>query len=166
VSLLLPILTASALARPLSFDRIDLLSEDPGTFVDEQVARATHSPTVTGIRYAEQLKLVVALPWEPVTVGLSAATQSVYLEPRLTDWGLGLTLGLQTRLLLPRGGLVGLHLRRGIVRVGLGANVLSAATYTRPAYDHWRVLPGVGFGLGRRAERAQRAPTWGDPLER
>lgn len=156
---------ALAEARPLGFDRIDLLSEDPGTFLDEHVARFGPSPTVTGIRYLEQVKVVVRLPVERVLLGVSAATQSLYVEQPIVG-PVGMTIGVQTRLGLPRGGLVGAHARLGPLRLGLGANLLSAATWARPAWDTWRVLPGVGVGVGPQRSAAPSADPWRDPLER
>lgn len=152
-----------ALARPIGLDRVDVLSEDPGSFLDEHVARFGASPTVTSIRFAEQLKVVVRLPWEGVLLGVSAATQSLYVEGRVAG-PVGLTGGLQTRLGLPRGGLVGVHLRQGPVRIGLSANVLSTATWARPDLSGWRVLPGLGIGFGPSRQRAPVPSPWADPL--
>jgi hypothetical protein len=138
-------------AEPFRLDRVDVLSEDPGTFLHESGPGIPRSPTVTGIRFVEQVKPVIATPADGLLVGLSLATQSVYYE-RPVYKGLGLTTGVQTRMLLPRGALLGAHLRTGRLRIGVSANLLSGATWTRPDWTTWRVLPGVGIGIGRRFE--------------
>lgn len=167
---MIALLSAAALAGSVGldevgFDRIDLLSEDPGAFLDEHVARFGASPTVTSIRYAEQLKVVLRTPVRHLHLGLSVASQSLVVEPPLR-WGLGLTAGVQTRLALPRGGIVGVHYRRGPLRLGLSANLLSGATWTRPDWSQWRVLPGVGIGLGPARRGPRPDHVWGDPLKR
>jgi hypothetical protein len=130
-------------------DRIDVLSEDPGTFLSSDVPKIGRSTTVAGIRFVEQVKPVFTTPVDGLLVGLSLATQSVYYEQPV--WrGLGLTGGVQTRLGLPRGVLMGGYLRTGPLRLGVGANVLSGATWTRPDFTVWRVMPGVGVGIGPR----------------
>jgi len=154
-----------ALAAPVGLDRVDVLSEDPGTFLDEHIARLGPSPTVTGIRFAEQLKVVVRSPVRHLNVGLSVASQSLVWEPPLA-WGVGLTAGVQTRMALPRGGIAGVHWRHGPLRLGLSANLLSGATWARPDWSQWRVLPGVGVGLGPAREARPRHEGWSDPLTR
>lgn len=134
------------------FDRIDVLSEDPGTFLSAEVPKLSSSTTIAGIRFVEQVKPVFTTPLEGLLVGLSLSTQSVYYEQPLTP-GLGLTGGVQTRLGLPRGLLLGGYGRVGRLRVGLSANLLSGATWTRPDYTTWRVLPGVGIGVGQKLDR-------------
>lgn len=148
IALLLALGTATA--EPFRLDRVDVLSEDPGTFWGEVGPGLPRSTTVTGIRFVEQVKPVIATPVDGLLVGASLATQSVYYE-RPVWKGVGLTTGIQTRLLLPRGALLGGHVRFGRVRLGLSANLLSGATWARPDWTIWRVTPGIGLGVGRRA---------------
>ena len=159
------LLASVAWAAPVGLDRVDVLSEDPGTFLDEHVARWGPSPTVTSIRFAEQLKVVIRTPVRHLHLGLSAASQSLVWEPPLR-WGLGLTAGVQTRWALPRGGVLGVHYRRGPLRFGLSANLLSGATWTRGDWSQWRVLPGVGVGFGPARKEPAPPHVWGDPLRR
>jgi len=149
IGLLLALHTAHA--EPFRLDRIDVLSEDPGTFLGEVGPGLPRSVTITGIRFVEQVKPVIATPVDGLLVGVSLATQSVYYE-RPVYKGLGLTTGIQTRMLLPRGALLGGHVRAGRFRLGMSANLLSGATWARPDWTTWRVLPGVGIGIGRPSE--------------
>lgn len=146
-------LLALALAAPVMLDRVDVLSEDPGALLDGELAKFRTTASVARIRFAEQIKPVLALPGDRVYVGLSLGSQSVVLEQPV--WGqVGLSAGVQARALLPRGGLVGVYGRHGRLRLGASLNLLSGATWARPDYTTWRVLPGVGLGIGRRASCA------------
>jgi hypothetical protein len=148
IGLLLALATAHA--EPFRLDRVDVLSEDPGTFLGEGPG-LPRTASVTGIRFVSQVKPVIATPAEGLLVGISLATQSVYYERPIWK-GIGLTTGVQTRMLLPRGALLGGHVRAGRLRLGVSANLLSGATWARPDWTTWRVLPGVGIGIGRPSE--------------
>ena len=93
---------------------------------------------------------MLEFPGDAVFVGLSLASQSLVVERPIVG-RFGLSGGVSARAFLPRGAMLGAYGRFGRVRLGLSANVLAAATWSRPVYDSWRVVPGVGVGVGRRA---------------
>lgn len=139
-------------AAPLRLDRVDILSEDAGTFLhyDLPLARA-YFPT-TGVRFLEQVKVVFALPVTGLYAGASIASQGVSYEGMLwrTQEGRGLVwnASVHTRLLMPYGAHAGLAWRFGIMRVGAGASVSTEATWARPSWTQWRVLPVLAVGIG------------------
>ncbi len=141
----------AALAAPVQFDRVDLISEDPGTFVNYELWGAPTYPTKAAIRLVTQVKPVVSIPRVPgLTVGVSLSSQSVvYERPFLID-GLHWTAGVQTALLMPRGALGGVAYRTGRWRFGVSASAISGSTWARPSYGQWTVLPTVGVGVGKK----------------
>ena len=143
------LLLATAHAAPFRLDRVDLLWEDPGAVVGSLGVARDRSTTVTAIRFVEQVKPVIATPVEGLSIGVSLASQSVVYEQPILG-GLGLTTGVQTRLGLPRGAILGAHLRVARLRLGASANLLSGATWTRPDWSVWRIVPGIGIGIGAR----------------
>ena len=151
----LPLVAASLslAAAPVRFDRVDVLSEDAGTFLnyDLPLSSAYYSSQV-GVRFLEQVKAVITLPVSGLYAGASYASQSLAYEGMLwRSWegrGLVWTAGLHTRLLLPYGAHLGVAWRFGYVRVGAGASVSTAATWTRPEWNQWRVLPVLVLGFG------------------
>ena len=142
---------ATATAAPVQFDRVDLISEDPGSFVNYELAAAPTYPTKAAIRFVTQVKPVFEIPRvEGLTVGVSISSQSVvYERPLLVD-GLHWTAGVQTALLMPRGALGGVAYRAGRWRFGVSVSALSGSTWARPSYGQWTVLPTVGVGVGRK----------------
>ena len=142
--------TWAASPAPVVFDRIDLLSEDPGRWLLDEAPRTAALPGPTGVRWARQVKLSVSIPRASLVLGASLSSQSVSVRRPLTrrapiyaHGGVTLALGL------PRGALVGVEAWRGPVRFGLGLNVLSSATWARPVYDSWGLVPGIGVGIGK-----------------
>jgi len=135
---------------PVVFDRIDLISEDPGRWLLDEAPRMTALPGATGVRWARQIKLSVAIPRASLVLGASLTSQSVSIRRPLTRRAPIYAHGGPTLALgLPRGALVGVEAWRGPVRFGLGLNVLSSATWARPVYDSWAVVPGIGVGIGQ-----------------
>lgn len=144
---------SAALAAPVEFDRVDLISEDPGTFVNYELWGAPTYPTKAAIRFVTQVKPVVSIPRVPgLTVGVSLSSQSVVYERPFGPEGLHWTAGIQTALLMPRGALGGLAYRTGRWRFGVSASALSGSTWARPSYGQWTVLPTVGIGVGGKPE--------------
>ena len=154
---LLLVLGASLHAAPLHFDRVDVLSEDPGLWLNHDLPFASVYWPRTGYRLLEQVKPVWRIrAVQGLHVGVSLSSQSlVYEHPLGVGWGLsqGLSwsVGVQTALGLPRGALAGLAWRRGPFRVGLGVSLLSSATWARPEWTYWWVLPTLGLGVGAAA---------------
>ena len=144
-------LAAAALAAaPVGLDRVDLLAEAPGLWVSQELPRLALTPRVAGVRWLTQVQPVLWTPVRGLQVGVSAQAQSLLLErPVLPYAGVHATAGLVTRAGLPSGLLLGAAWRPGKVRLGLSAVLLSGATWARPHWRSWRLLPGVGLGLGR-----------------
>ncbi len=144
-------LVGAAMAGPVSLDRVDLLSENPGTWIHyEALTFGTYS-TRPILRFVTQVQPVWDTPWEGVRVGVSIASQAVtYEAPLVEDKGLYWSGGVQTVLLMPRGFTGGLAWRWKALRVGAGVSAVSAATWVRPGgWAQWTVLPTVGVGLVR-----------------
>ncbi|MEZ4322964.1 MAG: hypothetical protein R3F61_36195 [Myxococcota bacterium] len=143
-------LAAPDRAAAVHFERVDLVSEDPGRWLVDEVPRTLVSPRGTALRWVEQVKVAFAVPRASLVVGASVTSQSVAVRRPLTHrapvYG---QVGVTTALGLPRGVLVGLEAWRGPVRLGIGVHAHANATWARPVYDTWRVLPGVGIGIGR-----------------
>jgi hypothetical protein len=137
-------------AAPVHFERVDILSEDPGTWLVDDAPRVALSPRLTALRWLEQVKVSAAIPRASLVIGVSASSQSLSLRRPLSHrvplYG---SVGLTTALGLPRGGLLGAEYWRGPVRIGVGLHAHAGATWARPVWDSWRILPGVGIGLGR-----------------
>lgn len=150
---MLALITAGVLAAGptgVRLERVDVLSEDPGSWLYEEAARLRVDPLTPTVRFLTQVKWVWSTPVRGLDFGVSVGSQSlVYELPLVPRANLSLSVGLQTRLLLPRGGLVGLAWRAGPVRLGLGLSVFSEATWSRVDYSHWAALPTVGLGFGR-----------------
>ncbi len=147
-------LLSVALALPVGFGRVDLVSEAPGTWIHDEAPALGLAPTGPAVRLVEQVSLVWTLPVKGLTVQTSLATQSLDYERILirrgpvSGWWHG---GLQTRLLVPSGCTVGLAGRYRFLRVGVGLSVISGAGWGNLRWDWWRVLPTVGLGIGPRS---------------
>jgi hypothetical protein len=141
--------------RRFGFDRVDLLSEDTGTWVNYELPLIGASTTTSLVRFVEQVKVSFTLPAERLYAGVSFVSQSLNYEyPLVPSWGLGLNAGLHTKLLLPRGAFLSVYWRCWHTRVAVGVSLTSAASWARPDWSSWTVLPTLAIGLGRRAELA------------
>jgi hypothetical protein len=140
------------LAAPVRLDRVDVLSEDSGTFLNYEVPMALAYPPMTAVRFVEQVKVVLSLPVSGLYAGASIASQSLSYEGPLwrSEDGRGLfwTASVHTRLLMPYGAHAGVAWRFGFMRLGLGASASSEASWARPAWSEWRVLPTLSLGFG------------------
>lgn len=145
-----------ARAADLRFQRVDLISEVPGSFVNYDIPMAAMNPVTTGLRWVEQIQVVVDLPVDGLSTGLSLGAQSLFYEqPLIEGAGLSWGLGLQTDLLLPKGALADVSWRWKRLRLGLGGCVTSSATWAHPDWSVWQLLPTVGVGVGRGYGRAE-----------
>ena len=148
--MIMALLISVAMGSPLRFDRVDLISEDPGLWVNDDLSRLEHIPRLGAVRYLSQVKVVLELPSEGIYFGSSISSQSLSAErlivSKLPIYGYA---GIQAGLLLPRGIVGGLAYREGPLRVGVGFSGLSSATWRRPDWTVWTWLPSVGIGFGR-----------------
>ena len=145
--LLLLALQGPAQAGPIQFDRVDLVSESDGSWVRDELTRAGVSTRFTMVRWVEQLTPVIRK--DRVQLGLSLATQSLRWEQPIAHTHVHLNGGVQFTAGLPNGLLAGGAIRTGPLRVGVSASLVSAASWSRPVYDGWRLLPSLGIGIGR-----------------
>ncbi|MBK7760501.1 MAG: hypothetical protein IPO67_22405 [Deltaproteobacteria bacterium] len=151
------ILTAFALsavtsAAELRLDRVDLISEDTGAWINYEAPGLLAYPTRGAVRYVTQVKPVLALPVEHLYLGLSIHSQSlVYERPFVEGSEFTWSAGLQSALFFPRGALAGVAWRHGPVRLAVGVSAVSGGTWARPGgVAQWDVLPTVGVGLVRK----------------
>lgn len=144
---MIALLLGLAVAAPVRFDRVDLLSETSGTWLHDELPRAGTAPTVVGLRYLEQVQPVLGFG-EWVQLGLALRTQSLRVERVLGDSRWAVNGGVQLHAGLPNGLVAGLAWRQGPVRIGGGLSLTSGATWARPVYEGWRTLPVLGLGLG------------------
>ena len=150
LTLALALAAPSADAAKLRFQRVDFISEVPGTFVNYDIPMAAMNPVTTGLRWVEQIQVVVDLPVDGLSTGVSLGAQSLFYERPLHEAaGLSWGLGLQTDLLLPKGALADVSWRWKRIRLGLGGCVTSGASWANPNWSAWQLLPTVGVGVGR-----------------
>jgi len=148
-----PSATTAGRSASFGFDRVDLLSEDPGTWLHYEMPMMGTYPTAPALRFVEQVKVVFGLPVKGLYAGVAIGSQSlVYEYPLLADKGVFLTGGLQTRLLFPRGVLLGLAWRVGMFRFGASLSAITGGTWQRPGDTALLLLPTVGVGIGRAYE--------------
>ncbi len=145
------LLAAALAAMPVDFDRVDVISEDPGLWLNYDLPSARAYPLAPTLRFVEQVKPVLKIvPVEGLYAGISMQSQSIsYERAFLPQYGLAWSAGVQTRLLLPTGVFGGLAWRVWRMRFGLGVSAFSSASWVRPDWTSWRVLPTLGVGIGR-----------------
>ena len=108
------------------FDRVDLLSEEVGTFLNYDVLELPLYPLKPVVRFVEQVKVVFRLPWK----------------------GLFFSGGLVTRLLFPRGAIAGVAYRTGLFRFGLSVSAFTSGSWSAPGSFQLSVFPSLGVGIG------------------
>lgn len=152
---------AATLSGQVHFERVDVISEDPGLWVSNEAPRLIADPLTPTIRFLMQVKPVWRTPVKGLSFGISLGSQSLVYEhpvlalapalasvPILASARLSVSVGLQTRLLLPRGALVGLSWWMGPVRIGAGLSVFSEASWNHVDYRTWTAIPTLGLGFG------------------
>lgn len=133
-----------------AWDRVDLLSEDPGYWFNYELPAATAYPTRALIRLVEQVKVVFDTPVTGLSVGASLQSQSIWYEqPLLRMPSVTVGGGLFSSLLLPRGVVVDAAWRRGPLRLAVGISADSQASWAHLDYSYWMVMPTFGVGIGR-----------------
>lgn len=148
VTLISLAISLAAASEGVRLARVDLLSLDPGTWINYELPDLTGAPARAGLRFLTQIKPVIALPYPGLSVGASIVSQSLHYERSLgLAPGLAVGAALQTAWLLPRGGYVDVSVTRGRLRAGVGVDALSSATWSHLDWSHWVVLPGVSLGI-------------------
>ncbi len=146
----LSIAAADDSERSSGLARVELLSEDPGTWIHHELPLAHLRPATASVRLLEQVQPVWHTPWEGVTIGTSLAIQTVQLErPLKGHEQLSWSAGVQTKLLCPRGLVGGLHWTRGRLHLIGGISLSSMATWQNPHWTEWSLLPTAGIGISR-----------------
>lgn len=147
---MIAVLIAEALATPVArFERVDLFAEDAPWWTDD-LPRVAVTPRFTALRWAEQVRAVVALPRASLVLGVAAGRQSVAVRRPLTRRApVYASAGLSSSLGLPTGATGAVEAWGGPVRVALGLGVDSGASWARPVWDGWRPVVGLGVGIGR-----------------
>lgn len=130
------------------FDRVDLISEEIGTFLNYDVLELPVYPLKPAMRLVEQVKVVFRLPWQGLYAGASIESQSLTYELPIGPKGLFLTGGVVTRLLFPRGAIAGAAYRVGIFRFGLSLSAFTSGSWSAPGSFQWTFFPSLGFGVG------------------
>lgn len=146
-----------AWAAPVQLDRVDLLSESPGTWLPYEAPRLATAPGVSALRWVAQVSPVVSVGNVELSASLSA--QSVAVRAPLLADRVFADVGVVTRAFLPVGGRVGVAWRPGPLRFGLSLVALADATWVRTDYRSWTLLPALGLGIGR--DLRPRAPWMG-----
>jgi len=147
---------AATISGQVQFERVDVISEDPGLWLSTEAPRLTADPLTPAIRLLMQVKPVWRTPVKGLSFGISLSSQSLVYEypilqsvhPVLKSARLSVSVGLQTRLLLPRGALLGVSWWMGPVRLGAGVSAFSEASWNDINYLTWTVIPTVGLGFG------------------
>ena len=130
-------------------ERIDVFSDEALDFWLDDVPRLGVGPRATAVRWIEQIGVVTAFRRASLVVSLSIDRQSVRLRrPVSNRYPLYASGGLITHLGLPAGAAVGMEHWVGPVRIGFALRAESSASWARPKWNHWRVLPGIGVGVG------------------
>ena len=149
---------ALALAGPVRFDRVDLLSENNGTWLHDELPRAGTTPRFAAVRWIEQVQPVIA--YDRIQLGLSLRSQSLRYEAPVFDGPFHLNGGLQMSAGLPNGAVAGGAWRTGPLRIGASISAVSTANWARPVYAGWRFLPVLGIGLGPKQDGNGRKAPW------
>jgi hypothetical protein len=131
------------------FSRVDILSEDPGFWINDELPNVLAYPLRPALRFVMQVKVVWSTPVRGLTIGTSVSSQSVHYERNIFGFeSVTVGAGLQTALLLPRGLWVDVAWHRGPYRLALGLSTISDASWGNLRWDSWRFLPTVGVGIG------------------
>jgi len=130
------------------FDRVDLISEEIGTFLNYDVLELPVYPIMPALRFVEQVKVVFRLPWQGLYAGVSIASQSLTYEHPIGPKGLFLTGGVVTKLLFPHGVIAGAAYRAGVFRFGLSVSAFTSGSWSAPGSFQLTFFPSLGLGIG------------------
>ncbi len=138
------LLSAVALAAP-QLQRVEIIADDPGDFVADELPMLAARPGGTTLRLLAQVQPVVAFG-EHVTLGASLSSWTPGWEQQAADHPFGFLVAVPTRLGLPSGLVAAGTYQRGAFWADLGLAVQSGASWRRPTYGDLRVVPTVGLG--------------------
>ena len=141
--------TTMAVAGTISLDRVEILSDDPGTWLHYELPLARHRPATAALLFIEQVQPVWQTPWRDVRVGTSLSVQTIQIERPLGSTPLQWSAGLQTALLCPRGIVAGIHGEWGRFHLSAGLSASSMASWQNRSWSQWTMLPTAGFGITR-----------------
>jgi hypothetical protein len=130
-------------------ERVEILSEDPGSWLHYELPMARYRPSTAALRFVEQVQPVWQTPWEGIVLGTSLSIQTLQIEQALGETGLSWSAGVQTKLLCPRGLVGALHWERNRLHLAAGISASSMASWQNPSWSVWQVLPTAGIGLMR-----------------
>ncbi len=126
-------------------DRIEVVSDDPGTFVYDELPMLRARPGATGLRALAQVQPVIGVGrFVTVGVSLTALTPAVELSDDQT--GFGAVLAMPTRLGLPTGAIIAGSWRQGPLWLDVGLRAHTGASWLVPAGGDLRVGPTIGLG--------------------
>jgi len=151
--LLTLLLSTSAPAQAGSFRLawVDLLSEDSGRWLNNDLPMLGATPGTVGLRYLYQVQPVWQLPIDNLYVGTSVSSQSLHYERSfkvsLGSGDLGWFGGIHTRLVMPNGAMAGLRWKTHRTRIAAGVSATTPSTWARPSFKVWSVLPTVGVSI-------------------
>ncbi|MCB9779374.1 MAG: hypothetical protein H6742_12480 [Alphaproteobacteria bacterium] len=172
----------AAQAGGFGLDRLEILSEDSGAWLNYELPMVAARPAATGVRFLTQVQATWYLPVDGLVVGTSLESQSIALEKSfnvdLAGGDFGWYGGVHSRLFLPRGLMAGLDWRKDKLRLSAGASLTNASTWRRPSLRAWSVLPTLGVSIlfherekpkryrGKPEDRSQFRTDGVDPLGR
>ena len=149
---------ALGVASAATLDRVELLADDPGTFVSDELPLLAARPGTAGLHFVAQVQPVVRFD-SGLTVGASLSAWTVGWETRPDARGLGGLVAVPTRLGMPAGLVVAGSWSRGLLWVDVGLRAASGASWVDPSWRDVRVGPTVGLGVrlgGRNGGEASR----------
>ena len=131
-----------AAAAPVALERIELVAEEPGTWLLDDLPTVTTRPASVTLRWLEQVQPVLRLGESPLRIGVSWTMQGIFYAHDLG--GLELEGGVQTSLGLPVGAGVTARRALGSWELGAGLGARCGASWADPRFTSWRVVPAVG----------------------
>ena len=138
-----------------TLDRVEVLADDPGTYVFDELPLLVARPGVTGLRFIAQVQPVLRFE-SGVTLGASLSSLTVGWETRPDDRGIGGLVAMPTRLGLPSGLVLAGTWRRGPLWVDVGMRAASGASWVSPTWSDLRIGPTLGLGFVPASARSGR----------
>ena len=133
----------------VQLQRVEILSEDPGTWLHYELPMAASRPSTAAVRLIEQIQPVWQSPWTDIYIGTSLTVQTLQIERPLGDESLRWSAGIQTALLCPKGVVGALHWQRKRLHLSAGLSLSSMASWQHRSWNQWTLLPTAGIGISR-----------------
>ena len=143
------LLSAVAIAAP-QLDRVEVIADDPGHFVVDELPMIAARPGGTTLRFLTQVQPVMAFG-EHFTLGASLSTWTPGWELQAAQRPFGFLVAMPTRLGLPSGLVAAGTLRHGALWADLGLTAQTGASWRHPSYRDLRIVPTVGLGWAPRS---------------